>query len=631
LKSPEVVDIFQQVAMTGVSYRADEYAYILPNGEDIYWNWVLDAIRDESGAITHLLQSVQEVTDLVHAYQRAEQEKIALEQEKRKVEVDHYWLRVVETVAHSVSNSLDSQQIGRVATQVFHTYFQVGDISLYTINAAQHTLRLLYADTVHPGQQPQLRRWNSFPYWKSSFMTQLLTQREPIVFEHAQDICRFSPDNLDDPFDLETLKEVVFTQSCIFAPLWFHDQCEGILIATFPRGLSKAGAEMHAFQESCRHIVSALALARQHSETDVQRGHLLSVLDQLPEGILLIDVATGMVSYSNIAAATLLGLPLPKLIGRQIHAESMVMTGKQHGKPLTPWNFAVIRSLAGETIHSREMLVNRPDGSSRVVLVSSAPLYAQSHSINGAIVVLQDVTAQKKLEQQRNDFFWMANHELRTPITIIQGFAELLQLQKAVEANKLEHDALTHIMEQSDHLLYLIEEMFDLSSIEHDQFVLQQRSQNILPLIARVVDSLTTMTHAHTIHLRLPEAQHQRDAFISLIDEKRMVQVLRNLLNNAIKYSPNGGDIEIGVEWVERGGAYALIWIKDQGIGIAESDKTAIFQRFRRGESLDPAISGLGIGLFLVKEIVQKHNGLIWVESEPGQGSCFYILLPLVA
>jgi signal transduction histidine kinase len=143
-----------------------------------------------------------------------------------------------------------------------------------------------------------------------------------------------------------------------------------------------------------------------------------------------------------------------------------------------------------------------------------------------------------------------------------------------------------------------------------------------------VVDNQFITTDRHHIELIL-EGVEATDSLIGHFDERRLVQAINNLISNAIKYSPTGGKIEVGLRSVCEQPPYALIWVKDQGIGIAESEQTHIFTRFYRSNVLDPSISGLGIGLFLAREVVVSHGGQIWVDSVLGQGSTFYIRLPL--
>lgn len=246
-----------------------------------------------------------------------------------------------------------------------------------------------------------------------------------------------------------------------------------------------------------------------------------------------------------------------------------------------------------------------------------------------AVVVFQDITARKNLEQQKSEFLWMANHELRTPITIIQGFAEILQLEgeeRRVDAST--QYALTQISEQSQQLTRLIEEMLDVSRIEQGRLTLNIASHDLLRTLTQVIEGQSITTNKHHIRLTVEGLQANK-TLTGDFDDARIGRVFHNLISNAIKYSPAGGEIEVGLRLVAERTHEALIWVKDQGIGIAAHEIPHIFNRFYRASNVDRSLSGLGIGLYLVKEVVTCHEGHIWVESVKGSGSTFYLLLSI--
>jgi signal transduction histidine kinase len=359
-----------------------------------------------------------------------------------------------------------------------------------------------------------------------------------------------------------------------------------------------------------------------------------ALLEQLPEGIMIIDVSTGNINYANPAAAQLLDMPLTAMLGTPVHrhpAARFSNLTKLYGRPIAPWNFAVVRALSGERLNSEEALIARPDGKMIVALMSSAPL--RTRTIQGIAkeiaIVFQDITVQKTLEQHKNEFFSVVNHELRTPLTIIQGYAEMLRLH--VEQNELFEPfittAVTNITEQSDQLCRLIEDMLNISRIEHDQFVMQRAAHNLLRTLIHVVENQVA-TSKRTIVLNLDGLQ-KTDTLMVFFDEERIIQVLHNLLNNAIKYSSADNSIDVSVSCVSARNSAVLIQVKDQGIGIAKSELPHIFKRFYRVHQQNTSIGGFGIGLYLAKEIISRHGGYIWAESTEGVGSTFSIELPL--
>lgn len=365
-----------------------------------------------------------------------------------------------------------------------------------------------------------------------------------------------------------------------------------------------------------------------------ERAYLHTLLEQLPEGIMIIDATDGCISYANPAAAQLLGMPLNDMLGTLVHrhpAAQLSTLTRLYGRTIAPWNFAVVRALTGERLNSEETFVAQPDGKMIVALMSSAPL--RTPTVQGVAreiaIVFQDITVQKTLEQHKNEFFSVINHELRTPLTIIQGYAEMLRIH-AEQADLFDPfitTAVTNITEQSDQLCRLIEDMLNISRIEHAQFVMQRSSHDLLHTIIHVVENQVA-TSKRTIALKLDGLQ-KSDTLMANFDEERIIQVLHNLINNAIKYSSSDKNIDVCVYYTPARKQSVLIQVKDQGVGIAESELPHIFKRFHRAHQLTTSISGFGIGLYLAKEIIARHGGHIWVESTEGVGSTFSIEFPL--
>jgi PAS domain S-box-containing protein len=423
-------------------------------------------------------------------------------------------------------------------------------------------------------------------------------------------------------------------QSYVCVPLWFKDYFEGALCAAFDHIISPDGVEVQTLVACGTHIAAALAHARLHESVRNERARLRSVLDQLPDGILIIEAMDGSISYANEAAGHILGIPYKQLAGTQLHryTQDYTLTGI-NGQPGLPWYFTIIRALSGEIINSQETIVSQPDGSKVFTLSSSAPICNESNVITGAVTVFQDITAQKSVEQQKNEFLSIASHELRTPITSIQGFAEILQLKSAQEKqlDAASLRAINIIVEQSQHLTQMIEDMLDLSRIEQTQLQLTLAPHNILDTLSHVIESYSIRMREHEFQFLL-EGISATDTLLCTYDEQRIIQVLSNLLNNAIKYSPAGSKIEVGLCYTGwKGGTprEVEIRVRDHGIGIAASELPMIFKRFQRARNLDHSFSGFGIGLFLVKEIITRHSGRVWVESSEGLGSTFHITLPL--
>jgi PAS domain S-box-containing protein len=374
--------------------------------------------------------------------------------------------------------------------------------------------------------------------------------------------------------------------------------------------------------------VTAQTLAQQqkHQSVETERMRLHTILDQLPEGVLLVEAAAGTVSYANMAASHLLHVPLSRLIGSTLKD---VMFIAPDTVSASRWSFPLIHALWGKTTINQELTIIHPDGSEIVVLGSAAPIRALHGFIDGAALVFQDITSMKRLEQQKNDFFAAASHELRTPLTVIMGFAELLQM--SASDSKMQRYAASSILRESTNLLQLVHDLLDVSRLDQRKLEVQRTYQDVLAPLREIVNKYASSAVTHRLSFTMQDLDVS-DVLMGWFDLPRIELVVRNLLSNATKYSPAGSVIEVGVRAQRDAQGTAqevLLWVKDQGIGIAQDDLPHIFEQFYRAHSHASSVSGFGMGLYLVKELVQQHGGRVWAESQLEQGSTFFVLLPL--
>jgi signal transduction histidine kinase len=207
-----------------------------------------------------------------------------------------------------------------------------------------------------------------------------------------------------------------------------------------------------------------------------------------------------------------------------------------------------------------------------------------------------------------------------------------LRLQEDKNGDAMYQYAIESIVQECEHLGHMMQELLDVSRMDQVKLELKRRSCDLLALLKGAVARHNSTTKSHDITF-LPDGLAEQEKVMGFVDSVRIEQVINNLLTNAIKYSPNGGQIEVHVsprrndqDKIEE----LSVMVKDEGIGIAARDLPHIFERFYRAETLtNSSISGFGIGLYLTKELVQAHGGRIWVESIKGQGSTFFVVLPL--
>jgi signal transduction histidine kinase len=274
------------------------------------------------------------------------------------------------------------------------------------------------------------------------------------------------------------------------------------------------------------------------------------------------------------------------------------------------------------------------------------PLYAADGTHLGFTKVSRDLTARKQAEDTvaralveqhvaraeaevalhtRDQFLSIASHELRTPLTALLGYAMMLPRSIARDTGQV--DKMTdRIVRQALRLNTLIDQLLDVSRLQRGQFVVARRPVDLVALVNEVVDEVRatlSATSSHTLELTAP-----RDPLVVDSDAERLEQVLHNLLSNAIKYSPQGGRVQVVVR---PAATEAAIEVTDEGIGIPPDAQARLFEPFYRAPNVGGQATGFGLGLYIVREIVERHGGYIAVDSTEGRGSTFRVVLPLHA
>lgn len=237
-------------------------------------------------------------------------------------------------------------------------------------------------------------------------------------------------------------------------------------------------------------------------------------------------------------------------------------------------------------------------------------------------LVNRELKNRDAIEQRKNEFISMASHELKTPLTSMLVFAQVLkQKLRPFQDRKAKH-YLNKISEHTQKMIALVNDLLDLSRIQENLIKLESDDVNLNELVKDVVEDMQATTTSHKIMVSGRVSQKV------YIDRDRIFQVLINLLSNAVKYSPNAKKVVVRLSEQKN---YAIVSVQDFGIGISSSDRSKIFERFFRvTRTYEKTFPGLGIGLYISAQIIQKHKGRIWVKSVEGKGSTFYISLPLV-
>jgi two-component system phosphate regulon sensor histidine kinase PhoR len=269
-----------------------------------------------------------------------------------------------------------------------------------------------------------------------------------------------------------------------------------------------------------------------------------------------------------------------------------------------------------ETI-SREIKYKNPE--QKIIQATFIPLLDEEEKVNGGVIVLTDITELRKLETVRNDFVANVSHELRTPLTSMVGYLDTL-LESDIEDQETRNRFLRIIKEETDRLSILIKDLLNLSRIESHSFDL--KAENFNEVLNKVINLLRKNAENKNIDFQVEIPENLPNVYMV---REQIKQVLINLIDNAIKYTPSGGKIKIKVE---KEGDKVYFSVKDNGMGIPQADQERIFERFYRvDKARSRALGGTGIGLSIVRNIIKQHGSEIQVKSREGAGSEFYFYL----
>ena len=381
-----------------------------------------------------------------------------------------------------------------------------------------------------------------------------------------------------------------------------------------------------AFTLTDRRVLSAFAgqaaiavhNARLYQEVIREKQRLDAIIENSGDGVMILT-ADQRITVFNRALTIMTGVPAEEAIGKycwQVLRLRDHYTNQEQLELSCPLN----RCQEGERFYLEGDL--QRDDDIRITLgITYSPLLDSEKQLVSIIANVRDVTRFREAEEMKSTFISVISHELKTPVALIKGYAGTLRREDAHWDEETVRESMAVIEEESDRLTHLIDNLLDASRLQGGQLRLDKADVRVDKIAARIVNTFRTQRGEHTFQLDFPDDFPPIQA-----DEERLHQVLSNLISNAIKYSPRGGEIALSGRFVDD---QVFIAVTDQGIGIPAGEQSRIFDRFYRVESpLKRRTQGAGLGLYLVKSVVEAHGGRIWVESNEGQGSTFVFTLP---
>lgn len=342
--------------------------------------------------------------------------------------------------------------------------------------------------------------------------------------------------------------------------------------------------------------------------------HLASLVDSSSDAIWSKTLDNRIISW-NKGAELMYGYKAQEAIGKDITSLVVPLDKKGELEKITRKAQRGIRMNALEAIHITK------EGVRLDVSMTISPLKDPQGKVVAISAIVRDITAKKEFDERKSEFISMASHELKTPVTSMNLFIEVLEKRLAGISDERVKKSIASLKEQANRLKDLVSDLLDISRIETGKLRFHYETFRIDESIEEMIESLAVTIQRHKIQLL------QKEPLTVYGDRHRMHQVLINLIINAIKYSPQEEKINVKVV---RDNTNALVSVKDFGIGIAKKDQQRIFERLYQGTNAEEkTFPGLGMGLYISKEIITRHGGDIWVESAKGKGSTFYFRIPL--
>jgi PAS domain S-box-containing protein len=326
-----------------------------------------------------------------------------------------------------------------------------------------------------------------------------------------------------------------------------------------------------------------------------------TLLAKSPDALLAVG-HEGKVTFANEEAATLFGAPAAQLIGRS--ARELLPAFDPAQLPLEAERTTV---LADVSIGQR-------------VLAPMVKALGAGHAA-AATISLRDVTESRREHDRRLDFYSTVAHDLRSPLSAILLRCTLMQRGKHGLLPPAVLDDIRKIEKGVESLIALVNDFLDLARLEGAGVKLDLSRVPLSELVSTVVDDLAPLAEAGQLQLLF---EPPRQEISAVADRRRLAQALTNLLSNALKFTPPGGRVEV---IVQRRGARIEIGVSDTGPGIPPQELSHIFDRFTRGENINDKVAGTGLGLMIVRQVVEAHGGSVWVDSRVGEGSTFWFSL----
>jgi two-component system phosphate regulon sensor histidine kinase PhoR len=535
-----------------------------------------------------------------------------LEEQRRQLEKQLAEARESQAAAAIVPPTTQ-EELTQTLTRMFSRFARLlqAEVCIFFVHRTDEDILILHPPTVGI-DMTSLGAIGTVP--RDGLTQHVFNQRVPVIVNDTRE-SRYP--------DIRVMQEAGI-RNIIMVPLMWDKRDEeqriverkaiGVLtVANKRRQMPFSEEDRRILEILARQSASVIAGAQIYIELRERTEQLERAFESVSAGVILVN-NNGKISLVNkTALQAFCGGTDGSIIGKPF---TQVVT---HDKVRS----ILATALSGETELTNEVEIYEPD--ERIYRVETSVVRDEHGNPTGIIALFSDITEIRRLERMKTEFVSTVSHELRTPLTSIKGFvATLLEDREGYFDAETRYEFYQIIDQETDRLRRLIEDLLNLSRIERG-VALQPHWQRVD--LEKVIDRVLTIQRSYTDkHQLIADIPKPLPSIVA--DEDKIDGVLTNLVNNAIKYSPNGGEVRVRAI---REDNTILISVQDQGIGIPKDKLSKIFEKFERIDTKETrAAGGTGIGLYLVKHLVELHEGQIWAESEgPGKGSTFYVRIPI--
>lgn len=361
-------------------------------------------------------------------------------------------------------------------------------------------------------------------------------------------------------------------------------------------------------------------LQRLLAELRQRTAELHAILDNMVDAVLVAD-ARGRLTLLNPAARTLYGVAADEEAPLTLKMFRAVGLQRPDGRPLELEELPLWRALRGEVVHDALLQVGptRPGAPPRIIRTSVAPIRDEAGQVVAAVAVSRDVTQAVELERLKDEFLRVAAHELKTPVAVVKSYAQLA-LKTANALPPAQRRLLEGVGRGADRLDHVVRTLLDASQVHLGTLRFEPREVELRALVNAAAERAAALHPRHFFHVDSEREVRVRG------DDERLEQVLLELLDNAARYSPAGSTVEVTLREVD---GEVEVRVRDEGVGIPVEQQARLFERFYRPHSGTPHDrGGMGLGLYLAREIARLHGGHLVLESQPGRGTTACVRLP---